>query len=134
MRPVLQPVLAELGVDQTIDYHATGFEDKVSGVDVVLDTIGGRTQQRSWKVLKPGGVVVSVVASPSAEEAMAHAAQKALLFVQPNAVVLDEIAKLVDPGKIRSFVQTVLPLQDASVAQELSQTRPARGKIVLWVD
>jgi len=126
--------LVELGADQTIDYHAIPFEDKVGGVDVVLDTVGGHTQQRSWKVLKPGGFMVSVVASPSAGEALAHGAQKAFVFVQPNAVALHEIAKLVNSGKIRSFVQTVLPLCHASVAQELSQTHHARGKIVLRVD
>ena len=64
-----QSFLRELGVDEAIDYEKTGFEDVVHDVDVVLDTIGGDTQNRSWKVLKKGGILVSIISPPSAEEA-----------------------------------------------------------------
>ncbi len=56
-----QSFLRELGVDEPIDYEKTKFEDVVRDVDVVLDTRGGDTQQRSWQVLKKGGVLVSAV-------------------------------------------------------------------------
>ena len=125
--------LYELGADEAIDYQTTRFEDVVRDVDVVFDTIGGETQKHSWKVLKKGGILVSIIDLPSPEEATAHGARQAFVFVQPNAAQLDEIAKLVDSGKLRPIVETVLPLSEARRAHELSQTGHTRGKIVLRV-
>ncbi|MGH8611428.1 MAG: zinc-binding dehydrogenase, partial [Gammaproteobacteria bacterium] len=99
-------------------------------MDVVFDTIGGDTQKRSWKVLKQGGILVSIVGPPSAETAAAHGVRQAPVFVQPNATQLAEIANLVDSGKLRSVVETVLPLSEARRAHELSQAGHTRGKIV----
>ncbi len=128
-----QSFLRELGVDQPIDYEKTRFEDVVHDVDVVLDTIGGDTQKRSWKVLKKGGILVSIVSPPSAEEAAKQGVRHGYVFVQPNASQLAEIAKLVDSGKLKPVVETVLPLAEARRAQEQSETGHARGKIVLKV-
>ncbi|MDQ3776685.1 MAG: zinc-binding dehydrogenase, partial [Pseudomonadota bacterium] len=102
-------------------------------VDVVFDTIGGDTQKRSWKVLKKGGILVSIVGPPSAEGAAAHGVQQASVFVQPSATQLTELAKLVESGKLRPIVETVFPLSEARHAHELSQTSHTRGKIVLRV-
>src|SRR5471030_1196754 len=59
--------LRQLGVDQVIDYDTERFEEVVQPVDVVLDTMGGEIQTRSWKVVKRGGILVSVVSPPSAD-------------------------------------------------------------------
>ncbi|MGH8585072.1 MAG: zinc-binding dehydrogenase [Gammaproteobacteria bacterium] len=107
--------------------------DVVHDVDVVFDTIGGDTQKRSWKVLKKGGILVSIVGPPSAEEAAAHGVHQASVFVQPSATQLTELAKLVESGKLRPIVETVFPLSEARHAHELSQTGHTRGKIVLRV-
>jgi NADPH:quinone reductase-like Zn-dependent oxidoreductase len=128
-----QEFLRKLGADQTIDYQTTHFEDVVHDVDVVFDTIGGDTQRRSWKVLKKGGILVSIVGPPSAEEAAAHGVRQASVFVQPSATQLTELANLVDSGKLKPVVETVLPLSEARRAHELSQTGHTRGKIVLRV-
>ncbi|MGQ0591382.1 MAG: NADP-dependent oxidoreductase [Gammaproteobacteria bacterium] len=128
-----QEFVRKLGADETIDYQTTRFEDMVHDVDVVFDTIGGDTQKRSWKVLKKGGILVSIVGPPSAEEAAAHGVRHASVFVQPSATQLTELANLVDSGKLRPIVETVLPLAEARRAHELSQTGHARGKIVLGV-
>ena len=122
-----------LGADHVIDYMARRFEDAVCGVDVVLDTVGGDVQRRSWKVLKRGGILVSVVAPPSAEEAARHQARAAFPVIQPDAAQLSEIARLVDEGKLRPVVQIVLQLDEARRAHEMSQIGQARGKIVLRV-
>jgi NADPH:quinone reductase-like Zn-dependent oxidoreductase len=102
-------------------------------VDVVFDTIGGDTQKRSWKVLTKGGILVSTISPPSQEEAAKHGARAGYVFVQPNASQLSEIAKLVDSGKLKPVVETVLPLSEARRAQELNETGHTRGKIVLKV-
>jgi NADPH:quinone reductase-like Zn-dependent oxidoreductase len=125
--------LRQLGADEVIDYQATPFEEVVREVDVVFDTLGGDTQKRSWKVLKRGGILVSIIGPPSPELAAAQGVRQAFVFVKPNAMQLAEMATLVDSGKLKSVVETVLPLADARRAQELSQGGHTRGKIVLKV-
>ena len=128
-----QEYLRELGVDEPIDYKKTKFEDVARDVDVVFDTQGGETQQRSWQVLKKGGVLVSIVQQPSEEEAARYGVKGVFLGRQPSTEQLVEIAKLADAGKFKTKVDTVLPLSEARRAQELSQSGHARGKIVLTV-
>ena len=128
-----QEFLRDLGADQAVDYRGSPFEETVCGVDVVLDTIGGETQKRSWKSLRRGGIMVSTVNPPSDEDALLYGARKASVWVQSSARQLAELAALVDSGELRPFVETILPLAQARRAQEISQTGHARGKIVLRV-
>jgi NADPH:quinone reductase-like Zn-dependent oxidoreductase len=77
--------LRKLGATEVIDYTTTRFEEVVQRVDVVFDTVGGDTLQRSWQVVKPGGVLVSVVIPrPSADVAKGHDARFAWFVVEPN--------------------------------------------------
>jgi NADPH:quinone reductase-like Zn-dependent oxidoreductase len=128
-----QDFIRKLGVDVAIDYEKTRFEEVVRDVDVVFDTMGGDTQKRSWKVLRKGGFLVSIVQSPPAQEASSRGVRAAFHTCQPNAAQLTEMAGLVDAGKLRLNVETILPLADARRAQELSQAGHTRGKIVLRV-
>lgn len=123
----------DLGANEVIDYTRTRFEDVVHDVDMVLDTLGGETQKRSWQVLKKGGILVSLPTRPSEREAAAYGVRQASFGVKPNADQLAELARLVDSGKLRPIVGSVMPLADARLAQELSQAGHARGKIVLKV-
>ncbi len=125
--------LRKLGVDQAIDYDTQRFEEVVEPVDVVLDTMGGEIQARSWKVLKRGGMLVSIVNPPSGEIAAAQGVRQAFVFTQPNAAQLIGIAKLVDTEYLKAVVETILPLSDATRGQELSERGHQRGKIVLRV-
>jgi NADPH:quinone reductase-like Zn-dependent oxidoreductase len=115
----------------TIDYEKTNFEDAVREVDLVLDTLGGDTHQRSWKALKKGGILVSIVQPPSPDEAAKHGAKSAIFGRQPNGGELTETAMLIASGKVKPLVETTSPLSDAKRAHELSQTGHVRGKIVL---
>ena len=126
--------LRELGVDQVIAYQTVRFEEAVQPVDVVLDTMGGEVQLRSWKVLKRGGILVSIAAPPSPEIATAYGARSAFVFTQPNAAQLAEIAKLAEIEKLKVIVEKILPLAEAARAQQLSERGHMRGKIVLRVD
>jgi NADPH:quinone reductase-like Zn-dependent oxidoreductase len=128
------PVLKELGVDQAIDYSKTAFEDVVSDVDVVLDLMGGETQQRSWKVLKPGGILVSSVQPPSQDTALAHGVRQRMIDTAPPIRrVLTEVADLVDDGQLKPIVSTVLPLHEIQKAHEMIEGRHTKGKLVLQV-
>jgi NADPH:quinone reductase-like Zn-dependent oxidoreductase len=126
--------LRQLGADQVIDYTATQFEQAAQGVDVVLDTIGGDTQQRSWGTLKRGGMLVSLVQPPSEELANAHGVQHRMMGAQANAGQLAEIAGLIDTGQIKPFVSTILSLQEVAQAHTLIAGGHTRGKIVLQAD
>lgn len=125
--------LRSLGADELIDYNTTKFEDVVRDVDVVLDTITGETADRSYQVIKKGGIYVSILAPPSPEKAAAHGVRTHHTFVQANAEQLNEIAKLVDSGKLKLTIEKVFPLAEARAAQELNAQGHTRGKIVLRV-
>ena len=123
-----------LGVDEAIDYSTTPFENAVSNVDVVLDTVGGDTQQRSWQVLRPGGILVSTIQAPPEETAKAHGVRGAFVFsTPPIGEVLTEVATLADTGKIKPEVSAVLPLQEVRKAHQMVEAGHTRGKIVLQV-
>jgi len=123
-----------LGANEVIDYRSTKFEEVVHDVDVVLDTIGGETQERSWKVLKRGGILVSIVQPPSQEKAAAHGARGVFMISKARGDQLARIADLVGSGQVKVTVEKVLPLREARQAQELSQSGHAHGKIVLVTD
>lgn len=127
-------LLVELGVDEVIDYSTATFEEFAGSVDVVLDLVGGETQERSWALLKPGGILISTIQSPSEEMAAAHGVRQHLVVsAPPIGPTLTEVAALVDSGKIRPVVSTVLPLEEVTRAHELIEGRHTRGKVVLTV-
>lgn len=125
--------LKELGADRVIDYRSTKFEDVVHDADIVLDLIGGDTQQRSWKVLKKGGILISTVGVSSPEEAAKYGVRAVSFLSQPNGNELRQIGRLIDEGVVKPVVSTVLPLKEAAKAHEMSQSGHVRGKIVLKV-
>jgi NADPH:quinone reductase-like Zn-dependent oxidoreductase len=123
-------LLQELDVDEEINYSEAPFEDVVGAVDVVLDTVGGDTQERSWSLLKPGGILLSTVQAPSEETAAAHGVRHRMIAMWPPiGPTLTEVAELVDHGDIRPVVSLVLPLEDIRKAHTLIEGRHTRGKI-----
>lgn len=127
--------LQDLGVDEAINYATTPFETIARNVDVVLDLIGGDTQQRSWSVLKPGGIMISTIQAPSEEIATSHGVrQHFVLSAPPIGTTLTEVATLVDGGHIKPVVSQILPLQEIRRAHELLEGKHTCGKIVLRVD
>ena len=99
----------------------------------MLDTVGGETQAWSFGVLKKGGTLVSIVGRPDAAKADGAGIRAAGILVHVEAAELAQIAKLLDDGAIKPVVTHVFPLADAAKAQEQSETRHTRGKIVLEV-
>src|SRR3984893_238524 len=128
-----QDLLRELGVDKAIDYTQQRFEDAARNIDIVLDTIGGETQERSWSVLKKDGVLVSLVQPPSEEKAEELGVRAAFVAGHPSGAQLAEIAIRIDSGKLAPIIDRILPLSEARRAHELSQSGHVRGKIVLRV-
>ncbi len=128
-----QDLLRELGVDEPIDYTQQRFENVARNIDIVLDTIGGETQERSWSVLKKGGNLVSLVQPPSEEKAKELGVRTAFVAGHPSGAQLAEIAKIVDSGKLAPVIDRILPFSEVRRAHELSQSGHTRGKIVLRV-
>lgn len=138
--------LRELGSDEFIDYRTTAFESVVRDADVVMDAIpreaddktdvlARETLDRSWAVLKDGGILVSICANPApGPEAARRGLRGAYAGAKPGRDLLNRIAGLVDEGKLRPDVGTILPLREARQAHELIQTGHTRGKIVLRVE
>ena len=123
--------LRELGVDRVIDYNQTRFEDVAGDVDVVLDGVGGEIQERSWGVLKPGGMLASIRGRPSEEQAASRGVRARHVSVRAEQAQLRAIADLANEGRLRVHVHETLPLEQVRKAHEMSKTGHTRGKLVL---
>ena len=106
--------LTQLGADQVIDYRTQTFEEVMGLVDLVLDTVGGDTLQRSWRVLGPGGRLVTVASSSASS--FDERAQKAFFIVEPKRDQIGRIASLFDSGRLKTFVNSAVPLSEAASA------------------
>jgi NADPH:quinone reductase-like Zn-dependent oxidoreductase len=121
-----------LGAEQVIDYRAVHFEESVSGMDIVFDTVGGETLEHSWGVLKPGGRMITIAAD--SETTNDDRVKRAFFIVEPNHEQLIRIGDLLESGELHPVVDTVLPLARASAAYtgEVRERR-GRGKLVVEV-
>ncbi|GAA3534014.1 NADP-dependent oxidoreductase [Streptomyces osmaniensis] len=129
--------LRGLGADEVIDYRETDFTEAVKDVDVVLDTLGGETSVRSLRVLRPGGVVVSILPVGSdefGEEAERLGVRAVRMLLDADRAGMQAIAELVEQGKLRPEIAGTFPLADAAEAHALGETGRTTGKLVLTVD
>lgn len=123
-----------LGAYGVIDYGVKRFEEQVKDVDAVLDTVGGDTLERSYGVLKRGGILVSSAAQPSEEKAQQHGVRARFFLVEVTTERLNKIGELIDAGELDTEVGEVLWLDEARQAHEMLEGAPhRRGKIVIKV-
>src|SRR4030095_13148422 len=101
-----------LGADEVIDYRARSFEDAVTGVDVVFDTVGGHPPARRGGVRGLGATMLTPAAD--AEHTREQRVKDAFFIVEPNREQLTRISRMIDAGKLRVFVGAAFPLQEAS--------------------
>ncbi|MFF3413974.1 NADP-dependent oxidoreductase [Streptomyces sp. NPDC002698] len=129
--------LRSIGVDEPVDYTSVDFSEAVRDVDVVLDTVGGDTGLRSLRVLRPGGVVVSILPVGSDafyEEAERLGVRAVRMLVDADQTGMRAVADLVEKGALRATVAETFPLADAAKAHALGDTGRTTGKLVLVVD
>jgi NADPH:quinone reductase-like Zn-dependent oxidoreductase len=125
-----------LGADEVIDYRARPFEEQVSGVDAVFDTVGGDTFTRSFGVVKPGGWVVGIVTRLTdelSERAKQARVNVAWVWVVPSQAQLNDISALVSAGHLKPHVSQTFPLEQVADAHRAQETGRTVGKIVLTV-
>jgi NADPH:quinone reductase-like Zn-dependent oxidoreductase len=115
-----------------IDYRATRFEEKIKEVDAVIDTVGGEILDRSYGVVKHGGIIVSAATQPAKEKSEEHGVRSIFCLVQVTSERLRNIAEMIDAGRIKTEVGEVLWLDEARRGHEMLEGAPhRRGKIVI---
>jgi NADPH:quinone reductase-like Zn-dependent oxidoreductase len=122
-----------LGADVVINYKTERFEDRVRDLDMVFDLIAGEVQDRSWAVLRQGGILVSTLAEPDKQKAAARGARGTRYMAQPNGAELREIAGLVENCRVRVHLHRRFPLAAVAEAHRVLEQERVRGKIVLQV-
>jgi NADPH:quinone reductase-like Zn-dependent oxidoreductase len=128
--------LKSLGADEVIDYRTQRFEDLVKNADLVLNTVDAATSERSIRVVRPGGTLVSIVGAPN----LAACASVKIRCTRPNrdtgappADLLERIAELADAGKFKVFVDTAYPMEETVKAWVKSREGHTRGKLIIQV-
>jgi NADPH:quinone reductase-like Zn-dependent oxidoreductase len=126
-------LVKSLGADEVIDYRQENFVDRVKNIDLVLDNVGGDVLKNSYGVVRKGGLLLTIVSPP--DEKLAEQLGIAAKFERGNinGIRLEEIAGLIDIGRLRVIVEKELPLAEARYAHELSEAGHVRGKIILNV-
>jgi NADPH:quinone reductase-like Zn-dependent oxidoreductase len=123
-----------LGADVVIDYKTQRFEDHASDLDMVFDLIDGETRERSWSLLKRGGILVSTLTEPSQDQAKEHGVRAKRYTVEADGAELAEIADLVTAGKVKPHVAKTYPLDHASEALRSVEEGHSVGKVVLVME
>lgn len=127
-------LVLSFGANEHIDYNAVNFEEASPQVDVILEAIGGDNIDRSLKVLKPGGTIVSLpsgISESVSEKAAAQGKKGIFFFVKSNNKDLQEIAALLDKGIVRSHVSKEFAFSEISAAHELLESGKSKGKLIL---
>ena len=123
-----------LGADMVIDYQSQKFEDIVHEYDLVFDTLGGATRDRSYAVLKKGGRLVSIILpADTSGKAEKLGVTSEAFFMSPSGEQLAQIGKLAEQGEIKPVIDKTFTLDDAQAAFDYSQSGRAKGKIVVTV-
>jgi NADPH:quinone reductase-like Zn-dependent oxidoreductase len=122
--------LAELGVDEAVDYAGGPVEERVSGVDVVLDLVGSETTPRAVAALRDGGLFLAVASSglDAIRELAGDRVRVTGMLVEPDRTGLELVAAVARPHIAATF-----PLEEAARAHELGETGRTQGKIVLTI-
>lgn len=123
----------ELGADEMIDYKDEAFEQKLRDLDAVFDTVGGPTTEKSFKVLRKGGTLVTMLGQPDAGLAQQHGVTAIGQHTHVTTEVLKRLAQLVDSGTIKIHIHKVFPLEKAKEAFELIEKGQPRGKVILEI-
>jgi NADPH:quinone reductase-like Zn-dependent oxidoreductase len=121
-----------LGAQLAIDYGEAQFENVVQDVDVVIDTVGGNIPDRSWAVMNPGGILVTVAGRLAADAGKAQGVRAANV-VRPTFGDHKQITELLESKVLVPTIRAVFPLAEARKAQELSESRHGRGRIILEI-
>lgn len=124
----------DLGADEVIDYKNQTFEDLLHDYDAVFDTVGGETYRRSFKVLKKGGIIVSMLEQPDSGLMNQYGVKAVFRFAQANRERLTKVAQWIDENNnVRINVEKKFSLDQAGDALDYQKDVHPRGKVVLTI-
>ena len=126
-------LVKSLGADEVIDYRNENFAAKAKEVDLVLDNVGGETLRESYRVVRKGGLLLTIASPPDEALAKQHGITARFERGVVNGIRLQEIGGLIDIGQLQVIVEKEFPLNEAAAAHELSEAGHVRGKIILNV-
>ncbi len=150
-------LVKSLGADFVVDYKKEDFEKVLSGYDVVLNTLGPDTLEKSLRVLKPGGTLISISGPPDPDfakeiglswvlrqvmrllsfgirsKAKRHHVSYSFLFMRANGEQLSAITSLIELGIIRPVVDRVFPFEQTKEALAYVETGRSKGKVVVKI-
>lgn len=126
-------LLKSLGADEVFDYKTQDVSELVKDIDLVADCAGGENQAKLFKVLKPGGKLLSIAAMPSPELAQAHEVEAKFVMSKYASAILEPGFQLAKAGKIKAHVSKTFPLEEAASAQDYLSAGGVNGKVVLVV-
>lgn len=122
-----------LGADEVIDYKMQKFEEILKDFDAVFDTVGGETTDKSFKILKKGGVIVSMVGQPSSDLATQHGVTAIGQMTQTTTAHLQRLSELVDAGKVKVHVDKIYSLAEVQDAFTFQEKQHPQGKVVVRI-
>lgn len=127
--------LKSLGVDKFINYKEENFEEVIKDFDIVVDTMGGEIQEKSFDVLKKGGKLVSIVQPPDEEVAKSKGITAGFHWLEPNGKQLAELGNLIKKEQVKTNVGHTFTLSQQGLrdAHKLSESHHAKGKIVIKI-
>lgn len=127
--------LKSLGADIVIKYDKQDFEKELKDYDLVVDTLGGEIQNKSFHVLKKGGTLVSIVQPPDEKKAAEMGIKVKFHWLIPNGEQLKKIADLMGEGKLKPIVGSLFNFTEQGLreAHALSESHHAKGKIVIKI-
>ncbi|MDQ5986365.1 MAG: L-threonine 3-dehydrogenase [Syntrophus sp. SKADARSKE-3] len=128
------PYVKELGADKTIDYKKQSFEDLLNDYDAAFDTIGGQIYEKSFKILKKGGIIVSMLEQPRSDLMEQYGVRAIGQFTLVSTERLKKVAELADKGIIKVFIDKTFPLEQTKEALDYQQKSHSRGKVVLTIN
>lgn len=125
--------LKELGTDKFINYKEEDFETILNDYDIVVDTMGGEIQEKSFTILKKGGKLVSIAQPPDENTAKSKEVKAGFVWLEPDGGQLAELGKLMEKGDVKAYIGHSLSFSEDGLreAHKLSETHHAKGKIVI---
>ncbi|MBX0357966.1 NADP-dependent oxidoreductase [Halobacillus sp. Nhm2S1] len=128
-----QEWVEKLGVDRFINYKEEDFSEILSDYDIVLDTLGGEIQEKSFSVLKEGGRLPSIVQPPDEDLAAKHGIKAGFVWLEPSGEKLEKLASMMESGNLVSVIGHRFDLSEEGLkeAHSVSETHHAKGKIVI---
>ena len=126
-------LVKNLGADVVIDYKTQKFEEELSDYDLVLDMMGGETLEKSFKVLKKGGFLVSIKGEDTQGLAKQYGAHFEAFFMWPSGEMLSQLAQLISDGVLKPVIDRTYPIDQTQEAYDYIQTGRAKGKVVIQV-